>query len=645
MSIITTSIVISNPDLYSWPITITNPSDTVSLSVSIANITLTSDKHYFIITNNNTTLTGTSGNNVTLDNIINYPGLVKCSPSTLTNIRVQQITMLCQNSTLLSGGGWIGQRGWLTIVSEGIAAIASCKTDGAISINSGGICGQFTTCRISNCSTTGDINENAGGIINNANQGFINYCTSSGNISRNGGGIASTAISCNFNNCSSLGNIGINAAGIANTALGCSISSCTSSGNIVGSNASGIAIGDNTRVLYCWYTGNITSPISAGLFYANGTGSNQIYRSYSIGQITAEQCGGLVYGKGNSTTLITSSYYSGNVPINSYAIFNGIGTITMNFCYCLNSPMASSGSGPSYTTNGGAWSDSDAIEAFTLGGVPTSFISIMPNTPYLINNNNYNNQQYTPSSINVGNTPFTINPNVTNQTNYQIYNFVPQLPNILMNSVSGQITDIGETTSGSYILQIISTQGGIVNSTTNTYYNYNAMPYTINVSAACFEENTLILTSKGQIKIKDLEIGDLVKIYTSNPDVDEYKSITHLFKSTLQNNLLELRTKDSMYEMDDLKLTGGHSLLVDDLTFDEENIMLEYWPTMCKTNDKYLLLSLANENFVKINNDKLYNICHFILNSDDDTTIYGIYAGNNNILCETMTLDYYNKNK
>jgi hypothetical protein len=61
-----------------------------------------------------------------------------------------------------------------------------------------------------------------------------------------------------------------------------------------------------------------------------------------------------------------------------------------------------------------------------------------------------------------------------------------------------------------------------------------------------------------------------------------------------------------------------------------------------KISDKYLALACFSDEFEKIENNELYNVYHLILENNNKTEQFGIYA-NDGILTETMTENYYLK--
>jgi hypothetical protein len=100
-------------------------------------------------------------------------------------------------------------------------------------------------------------------------------------------------------------------------------------------------------------------------------------------------------------------------------------------------------------------------------------------------------------------------------------------------------------------------------------------------------------------------------------------------EKTEENNLIE-----------DLIVTGGHSILVDDLGDNkEENDRLFNGETL-KIDDKYLLLAAVSNDFIKLQNNDEYTYYHFILeNNGNDNDRYGVWA--NGILSETPSKNFF----
>jgi hypothetical protein len=160
---------------------------------------------------------------------------------------------------------------------------------------------------------------------------------------------------------------------------------------------------------------------------------------------------------------------------------------------------------------------------------------------------------------------------------------------------------------------------------------------------SCFNEGTKILCLNNNfeeeyIPVEDLQKGDLVKSYKHG-----YRKIDLIGNNPMINNpenfcacMYKMEKTDDNGLTEDLILTGGHSILVDDLgSFKEENDKL-FGSTTQMIDDKYLLLSAVSDKFVKLDNTNLYTYYHFILeNNGNDDERFGVWA--NGVLVETTS--------
>jgi surface protein len=193
----------------------------------------------------------------------------------------------------------------------------------------------------------------------------------------------------------------------------------------------------------------------------------------------------------------------------------------------------------------------------------------------------------------------------------------------------------------------------------NLTYTYTGLPgyntltntpnlWTINgATLTCFKEGTLILTDKGYIPIENLKMGDLVLTYKH-----EYKKVVNIgtaktsnfhFQKRTVNNLF-IYTKEKFPELiEDLIITGGHSILVDEYKNEEEkNKNLELFNHIdFKIDDKFKLLSFIDENASIYEEQGVFNIYHLSLENEDEYGSYGIYA--NGWLVESCSNYYLEK--
>ena len=151
----------------------------------------------------------------------------------------------------------------------------------------------------------------------------------------------------------------------------------------------------------------------------------------------------------------------------------------------------------------------------------------------------------------------------------------------------------------------------------------------------CFNKDTQILCLENDkeiyIKIQDIIPGTLVKTYK-----DGYKKVIKIYKGILRNNTK--KPLSCMYKMnktdnmtDSLIVTGGHSILVDELSKQncKDLITFNIYKKI-KIDGKFIILSCLSDKFDKIKDNKLYEYYHLSLNSKKR---YGIYA--NGILTES----------
>jgi hypothetical protein len=184
--------------------------------------------------------------------------------------------------------------------------------------------------------------------------------------------------------------------------------------------------------------------------------------------------------------------------------------------------------------------------------------------------------------------------------------------------------------------------------------------------AECFKKGTKILCENDiYIPIEEIKIGTLVKTYKHG-----YKKVIKCLHEKLRNtcspdnslensfqnrcNKLYTYSRESNPDLiEDLHLTGGHSLLLDTLTDEQTNNMQQIpWPSKddYMVEDKYKLLSCFNRELY-VSTEQNVEIFHIKLEPPKNANpnyIYGIYA--NGILAEssgqlTTTLHMTKQNK
>jgi len=358
-----------------WPVQLTNTSSTDTL-IDTLTVLFTNDLiigvgpeisdmgkyKYFIIGSNNITIDG-ANNNLTINSVSDYPGLVKNgTPASngYSNIIIQNIYMDCISSSQITNGfaGWfcwefygsngfnnqlinlssngnITARGGITgssLAKAGEIEISNCySTGGMFGFQSSGICGQQAgsnggTVNITNCYSTGDMS------------GFQSSGICGQQAGTNGGTV-------NITNCDSSGLIsGLRSSGICGQQAGSNggtvnITNCYTSGNIIGDYTGGIcgsSFGYNSnelnQITNCYSTGNIIGQNSGGIFGTDvGYNDNPVFTP----NVLIENC----YTLGNTSGGATGSI-CGGTSSNMYKNKN-TPTVNIKNCYTLYGPIVS----------------------------------------------------------------------------------------------------------------------------------------------------------------------------------------------------------------------------------------------------------------------------------------------------------------
>jgi hypothetical protein len=166
---------------------------------------------------------------------------------------------------------------------------------------------------------------------------------------------------------------------------------------------------------------------------------------------------------------------------------------------------------------------------------------------------------------------------------------------------------------------------------------------TFNPNPSCFNEGTKILClnkelQESWIPIEKLRKGDLVKTYLHG-----YRKIELIGKGYGKNidknlwniNMYKMIKTNSNGLFEDLIVTGGHGILVDELNDYKEENDKKFNGSTPKIDDKFILLAGVSKDFIILPEGYEFNYYHLVLEEEghEDDKRYGIWA--NGILTET----------
>jgi len=157
----------------------------------------------------------------------------------------------------------------------------------------------------------------------------------------------------------------------------------------------------------------------------------------------------------------------------------------------------------------------------------------------------------------------------------------------------------------------------------------------------CFNKDTKILTTNGYVPIQDLRKGDLVKTINHGfvpINMIGCKTITNSKDEIPPNKLFVCSNENYPEITEDLYITGLHSILVDELTQEEESNLFELFGKMFVTDGKYRLPVFMDKRANLYEESGEYTIYHIALDHDHELMNYGIYA--NGLLVETCCIKY-----
>ena len=199
---------------------------------------------------------------------------------------------------------------------------------------------------------------------------------------------------------------------------------------------------------------------------------------------------------------------------------------------------------------------------------------------------------------------------------------------------SGTISNIQINNGGTFRF-VISNEGSGQLQISSWQFTFDEIP--------CFNEGSKILCFKDNeeeyIPIQNIKKGDLVKTYKHG-----FQRVEIIGKKKMCN-LSSIKKEDRMYRLskdnypeliEDLYLTGYHSILVNNVTDEQIEKTREIMSMLFKTDDKYRLIASLDSKAEEITEEVEYTIYHFALEHEDIFMNYGVYA--NGLLVESNSI-------
>ena len=186
----------------------------------------------------------------------------------------------------------------------------------------------------------------------------------------------------------------------------------------------------------------------------------------------------------------------------------------------------------------------------------------------------------------------------------------------------------GNPVSGYNNLQFAGKQGSV------TITSYQDM--------VCFKEDSQILTDNGYKHVQDLRKGDMIKTLLNGfvpINMIGFREVHHSASQERNKDQLFVCSKEQYPEIfEDLVITGGHSILVNEFKDNQKNKVVELYEQVYVTDGKYRLPAFVDERATIYEKEGLHKIYHIALDNDNYYMNYGIYA--NGLLVETCSKRY-----
>ena len=161
----------------------------------------------------------------------------------------------------------------------------------------------------------------------------------------------------------------------------------------------------------------------------------------------------------------------------------------------------------------------------------------------------------------------------------------------------------------------------------------------------CFLADSKVLTNSELVPIQLLKKGHLVQTLNNGlvpiKFVGKRSFFNKLTEERIINHLYKLNKKDFPELLEDLFITGGHPLLLDNVDKETKNKLLDIAEMGAPiiTEGKYRVFAFIHPNAELLNKEGQHEIFDIVLENEDPKQNYGIWV--NGILTESMDEDFF----
>lgn len=150
--------------------------------------------------------------------------------------------------------------------------------------------------------------------------------------------------------------------------------------------------------------------------------------------------------------------------------------------------------------------------------------------------------------------------------------------------------------------------------------NFSITPFNV----SCFTRNTKITTADGEVAIQNIRMGTLIPTLSSG-----LKEVVEIGVRNIKTfpDIEDVGLQIYRYE-DGLRVTGKHSVLVDELTEEQEELIPSIIGSLKQTEGKWLLPACIDPYAEQLEASGMFTVYHLVLENDDDDGNYGIVAHN-----------------